>query len=302
MNRVTVAHHWHWPHSKAEIVASARSWWACIDRTNTLGLAAQVAFWVFLALLPLAAVVGLVVSRFAIANAGVAASVTSSLPSASRALVADEMTRVANWNGGAVAPVAAVMFVWLASGGVPSVFDALELQVGVARPWWKKKLIALAMCVAISVGAAAIGFLTAGTAWIFHFIGRAVPPAVESTFSPVWAIARFAMALVIAASVVSGIYWIGTPPSARRRAPILPGALFAAIFNALCGWGYGLYLSEAGVGEGYEAGLAVIGVTLTSLYLVAVGVLVGASLNQHLAGQECSEPGRARPSAPAVQG
>jgi hypothetical protein len=44
-----------------------------------------------------------------------------------------------------------------------------------------------------------------------------------------------------------------------------------------------VYLATFGIGSGYEAGLAAIGVTLTSLYLLALGLLAGASLNQHLA-------------------
>jgi uncharacterized BrkB/YihY/UPF0761 family membrane protein len=43
--------------------ASLLAWWTRFDRTNTLGLAAQVAFWLFLSLLLLAAVAGYFLAR-----------------------------------------------------------------------------------------------------------------------------------------------------------------------------------------------------------------------------------------------
>jgi membrane protein len=265
-----------------------------MDRTNTLGLAAQVAFWMFLSLLPLAAVLGYLVARLSIAHTAVQSAVLESLPVAGRKLVLDELEHVANWNRGAAGPLAMVSFVWLASGGIHSIFDALELQAGTARPWWEKKLLALFTCVAISVGAAVIALLAAGAGIVFHFIGRAVPDALDVAFGPTWTIARVVASFCVAIALTFSVYAIGTPSRARGQTRFLPGAVFAVVFDAICAWGYGVYLALFGIGTGYEAGLAAIGVTLTSLYLISLGVLVGASLNDFLAAQAAAaDVGRA---------
>jgi len=271
-----------WPLKRKELLTSARAWWKEIERTNTLGLAAQVAFWLFLSLLPLAAVVGLLVARLAFMHSEVKFSILSSVPVAARDLVGNEMSHVANWNGGAVGPVAMVMFVWLASGGVHSIFDALELQVGHERPWWKKKLMALGTCVALSIGAALLALLATSATEVFHLVGRAVPSSLDADLGPLWTVLRVGVSLIVATSMVYGLYWIGTPQSARHRIPLLPGAAFAVLFGMACGWGYGAYLTTAGIGTGYEAGLAAIGVTMTSIYLLSLGVLAGAALNRNL--------------------
>ncbi len=286
-----------WPTTKKDLLASARAWWLEIDRTNTLGLAAQVAFWLFLSLLPLAAVVGLLVARFAFLHSEVRFSILSSVPSAARDLVEGQLSHVANWNGGAVGPVATVMFVWLASGGVHSVFDALELQVGTERAWWKKKLMAIGACVALSIGAAALVLLATGATEIFRLIGGAVPAWLGATFGPMGTVIRGTVSFVVATAMTYGVFWVGTPPAARHRIRLLPGAVFAVLFGAACGWGYGVYLATAGIGTGYEAGLAAIGVTMTSLYLLSLGALLGASLNHHL-GAKVRSPAPASATRP----
>jgi len=86
-----------------------------MNESRTLGLAAEVAFWLFFSLLPLAAVGGLVLARLAVSRGDLAVTMLGSTPPAARELVASQLGQVARWNGGAVGPLAAVVFVWMAS-------------------------------------------------------------------------------------------------------------------------------------------------------------------------------------------
>src|SRR5690349_8269125 len=108
-----------------------------LERSRTTGMAAEMAFWLFLSLVPLAAVAGLVVAKVAVSSAEVTL-LLASLPIETRELVSRQLKHVAAWNGGSVAAPAALVFVWLASGGVHAVFDVLEVKAGASRPWWKK--------------------------------------------------------------------------------------------------------------------------------------------------------------------
>jgi uncharacterized BrkB/YihY/UPF0761 family membrane protein len=74
-----------------------------IVRARTLGLAAEVSFWLFLALVPLAAVTGLVAARVAMSRQWMATSLVSSVPPSARALVARQVEQVAAWHGRTVA-------------------------------------------------------------------------------------------------------------------------------------------------------------------------------------------------------
>jgi len=250
-----------------------------LDRSRALGVAAEMTCWLLLALVPLAAVLGMVVAKLAMANGDVTASMLSSLPPATRGLVGGELSKVSAWNGGAVAPVAAAIFVWLASSGVHSVYDGLEVATeSCQRPWWKKRLLAIGTCVALSVGVAVLAFLGAGVDWAIRFTRGALPiAALHSAFALVL---RAGVGVLVAFGLIYFLYRVGLPRAARRRMPLAPGAAVAVVLMALFGWGYGLYVSHAGTGSAYQAGLAVVGVTIIALYLFSCALLIGAEINR----------------------
>lgn len=254
-----------------------------MDKARSFGLAAEMSFWLFLSLIPLAAVLGLVAARFAVAHFEALGGALEAAPNSVDELIASQLGKVAKWNGGTVAPVAAVTFVWLAASGVHSVFDGLEVQVGVTRPWWKKRLLAMATCVALSIGVALLALLGTGIEWLFHLAGQHVPAFVRDLqWSGLGRIVRLVLGALIVFGLVAGTYWIGVPRKAQRKLPILPGAALAVVFHVAVGYAYGLYLSQVGSGDAYQAGLAVIGVTLMTLYFFCVGILAGAELNRLL--------------------
>ncbi|HEY3818656.1 MAG TPA: YihY/virulence factor BrkB family protein [Polyangiaceae bacterium] len=256
--------------------------WCGMNESRTLGLAAEMSFWLFSALLPLAAVAGLVLARLALSRGDLAASMLGSTPPAVRELVVAQLGQVAKWNGGAVAPVAAVVFVWLASSGVHAVFDALEVQGGAARPWWKKRLLALGTCLGLSVGVAVLALLSTGLGWLFHLAGSSLPHALTFWEGRLFAaVVRVVVGVLIGFGLVAGLYAVGTPRVGRRV--IVPGALLAVGLWAASGLAYGLYVRVLGTGNAYQAGLGIIGVTMMSLYLFSLALLIGAELNRAVA-------------------
>lgn len=254
---------------------------ANLGRSRTLDIATEMAFWLFLSLLPIAAVAGFVAARFAMSDSGATSSLLSTVPPAVRELLTKELANVSAWNEGAVAPLAAGTFIWLASSGIHAVFDGLEIETeATARPWWKKRLLAIAACLLLSVGVAAIAVLSVGLGWIQKLAAGAMPTNVVS--SVVSIVIRTAISAAIAVALVAGLYTIGLPRRARKRMPVLPGAIVAVVLQAALGIGYGAYVRHAGDSGAYQAGLAVIGVTLMALYLLCLALLVGVEVNQVL--------------------
>jgi membrane protein len=256
-----------------------------IRRARTLGLAAEVSFWVFLALVPLAAVTGLVAARVAMSRPWLTTSLVSSVPPSVRALVAGQVEQVAAWQGRTVAPLGLMIFVWLASAGVHAVFDALEVQSGVARPWWRKRLLAIGTCLGLSLGAALLGALCAGLDAIQAVAGRTLPSALlRAEHGPVAELLRWLVARLVAVGMIAGLYRVGIPRNGHRPVVVLPGAILAVALQSALGWAYKTYLAKIGTGDAYQAGLAVVGVTLMTLWLFSVALLLGAQLNAVLEG------------------
>ena len=265
-----------------------------LDRARTTGMAAEMAFWLFLSLVPLAAVAGLIIAKVAVSSSEVT-SLLASLPAETRDLVSRQLQHVAAWNGGSVAAPAALVFVWLGSGGIHAVFDVLEVKAGTPRPWWKKRAFALLSCVALSVGSAIIAILATGLSRVLAFLRGTMPIAqLESRAGMtgfVDAAVRLGIGVFTALGLVAGIYLVGIPRTARKRTPVLPGALVAVALQAALGYGYIFYLSKVGVSSAYQAGLSIIGVTMIALYLFSVALLVGAELNHFIARRKRSRTG-----------
>lgn len=125
---------------------------------DALLAAPAMAFHFFLSLLPLLVFVGYVVGLIARRRGvdAVLSPVLDNLPGTAEAVVKKEVERLAGAGGAALGPVAAASFLWIASGGTHGLMNAVENVVGARRrPWWRKRLLAVAWVVA-SLGAFAL--------------------------------------------------------------------------------------------------------------------------------------------------
>jgi membrane protein len=257
-----------------------------VTRRRTLGLAAEMSFWMFLSLVPLLAVGGFVAARVATSHPWAALSAMRAVPTPVKELVMKEADHIANWRGGAVAPIAAATFVWLASSGVAAVFDALELQSGAKpRPYLEKRTLAVGTCIALAVGVALVTLLESGVAWLGRIVGAYVPPwLVTIVHGPVGTAARWTIGVLIGIAMVAGLYRVGVPRGEGTRPRVLAGSAVAVVLMVGLGYAYGFYVTKlGGSGSVYEAGLAAVGMTLMTLWLFSIALLLGAQINCVLA-------------------
>jgi membrane protein len=259
-------------------------------RSRTLDLAAEMAFWLFLALVPLVAVASFAGARFAEHHRSLLEIWLTALPDEARSFVATQVAHVAAWGGG-IAPAAAVTFVWLASNGVHSVLEAIEVQTGARRGWWKTRLLSMGLCVALSMGTAALALLAIGLARVESATGlRWSRTLATPEWSALGRMIRSVLGLSLMMGMTAGLYRVAIPKAARARVTVLPGAVVAVALQLLLGWSYARYMSRFGASNAYPAGLAAVGVTMTTLWLLSIALLVGAELNSML-GQRRAVPG-----------
>jgi membrane protein len=275
-----------------------------LNDVRTFGLAAEMAFWLFLSLIPLAAVAGLVAAKLAVRHWGVVGPVVTSLPPDTSQFIATQLRAVAAWNGGAVALPGAAIFVWLAASGVHAVFDALEIQTqSTRRPWWKKRALAILTCGSLSIGVGALALFTTGIGWLEELV-EAVPVGAQTGRPSAFAlVARGVGGLLVLYGLNVGLFVIGIPRKDCPALPRAPGAVLSTVLETILSFGYGLYVRAAGTGDVYRGALGVIGVTMITLYLLSVALLFGAELNRHLAGRGSDRPREAvsrQRSRPAV--
>jgi membrane protein len=278
-------------------------------------MAPAMAFHFFLSLMPLLVFIGYVVGLVA-QRKGVAAvlgMLLENLPATTEAVLEKEVSRLAAADQ--LGAIAAVGFLWIASGGTQGLMQAVERVVGAPRrAWWRQRLLALVWVLAtlVAFGIAALGIIQ----WddVVHapddVAVTAVPaehapdevrqartgaPAAVRPFAPAKRVRRLLRgggerALAIGASLVAavgglaGFYQFSIAHSRRVRRRVVPGALLAMGLVIIVSWGFGLYVRTLASYTVYYGSLAAIAVLLVWLWLVSVAILVGAELNSQLEG------------------
>ncbi len=150
---------------------------------DVLLAAPAMAFHFFLSLLPLLVFIGYVVGLIA-RRSGVDAVLSpllDNLPDAAESVVKKEVARLAGGSGAALGPLAAAMFLWIASGGTHGLMNAVENVIGAPRrAWWKKRVLSLAWVVASLAGFALASFALVQWDAAMHPSGRTGPVPVAT--------------------------------------------------------------------------------------------------------------------------
>jgi membrane protein len=249
--------------------------WRTLDRHRALGVAAEMSFWIFCALIPLAVTALTVASQLPARSTAVLTSIFAEAPAATRALVAAEVARLGQ-NPVQPSLLEIGVFGWLASSGLHAIYDGFEAQLGVLSPWWKRRLRAILGCVLLSLGVALLALLGTG---LGHLTGLA--PQLFS--GKMGTLLHSLLAMAVLSALVAGLYRLGIPRSARQKVRLWPGTIAVVLLSVVGGFGYRSYLATMGDGSAYYAGLAVVIITLTALYLFSLAMLLGLAMNQQLA-------------------
>jgi len=289
-----------------------------LDYHGAFRAAPAMAFHFFLSLLPLLAfigyVLGLVARRRGVSS--VLGLLLDNLPSTTEAVLKNEVTHLASADR--LGPIAAVGFLWVASGGLHGLMDAVEAVVGAPRrTWWKKRLYAIGWVLATlaAFGVAAFGIIewdnvvhagptVTAPAERISGIARDEPAQARHTSSGAEAsspsqtggtltpkrarkilrsggerVVTLAFSLAVAVGGLCAFYRFAVSHARRVRRRVLPGAVVAVALWIVVSWCFGVYLRTLASYTVYYGSLAAVAVLLIWLWLMSLAILVGAELN-----------------------
>ena len=121
---------------------------------NCLGLAAQLAYYFFLALFPALLFLVAIVSFLPVA--GLLDAITSNLarvaPGEVLSIIQDQILKIAHEKNGGLLTLGMLGTIWSTSSGLNAIIDTLNQAYDIqeARPWWRVRLIALGLTVALA--------------------------------------------------------------------------------------------------------------------------------------------------------
>lgn len=244
-------------------------------------IAAGVAFYLFLAMVPLLAAVVMLYGILADPQtvAGHIASLSKELPASAAQIVTGQLESVVESSGsskGLGLAAALAMALFGARNGAGSMIIALNVAFDCpeGRGFVRKNLAALA----ITVGGAIASVVLFGALGAFSALRTLVAPdsAVMAFVGQTvtWAILILAMAAGFAA-----LFRYGPARATVHMRWLSPGSLIAAILAAVLTFAFSLYVSNFGSYNATYGSLGGVVVLLTWLWLTSYVVLIGAEIN-----------------------
>jgi membrane protein len=264
---------WNWGGLSARELA-VRTYQA-MDRHDTLNQAAVIAFYAMLSLVPL---LSLTLALSVGARTGVAAEVETLsgrlMPPEALKIIHDQIQKLQAEQPVGLLSLSILILMWSASSLFVAVMDTTNASYGVrdGRPWWKKRLMAIALTVAetiLLVGASLsitiwpeiMGWLNLGS------VAVAIATVVQWLVVVVALLAAFALAYYFGPHVDQEWEWI------------TPGSTLGVLALIAISVGFRLYLHWGpSYSETYGA-LAGVVLMMLWMYLAALALLVGAEIN-----------------------
>ena len=272
------------------------------------GLAAQLAFYFFLAVFPaLLFLVSLLayIPLGATLEAAVA-QLEAILPAEIVTFIRQQINDAVEGSHGGLLTVGIAGAIWSSSSAVTAIITALNRAYDIEewRPWWKRRLIAIVLTIALAVFVVlAFAFVVGGSdlaEWI------AVQLGASETVAGVWSILQWPVAIALVVIAVDLLYYFA-PNADAKWVWITPGALLATGLWLVASLGFKLYVQNFGSYTAVHGAIGTIVILMLWLYLSGFALLVGAELNAEIdkalspATEQPQGPGRRKAIGPAAQ-
>ena len=251
---------------------------------NVLGLSAQTAYYFFFSLFPLflfmAPLIGFLGERQEI-MAWLIVNLRQAVPGEAVDLVDNVVRDVLNPSSAGVISIGLVGAAWAGSNVFSALIDALNRAYDVeeGRPWWKKKLIALASVVVAAVLFAVTTSIMLGGPEIAEWIESRTP--MGEAGQTVWNILQYPLAFALLIGMLWLIYYF-LPNQRQDKSQILVGALVAGVLWILVTLLFRAYVTNFGSYNKTYGAIGGVIVLLTWMYLTMLVILVGGELNAEL--------------------
>jgi membrane protein len=255
------------------------------QRDDALGIAAQLAYYLILALFPFILVLVSLLGTFGSEELAseVLGYFQQVMPEQAYEIIKDFTDNIIS--GKAEAPglfTFGILFtLWAASGAFAALINALNRAYDVqeTRPFWKVRVIAILMTLGLSV-LILIGVLLLV---LGPQIGEAIANVfgLERTFLVVWEVARWPVALFFMMFTVALLYYFA-PDVDQPFRWITPGGLIGVLLWVLASVGFNFYVSNFGSYNKTYGSIGAVIVLLLYLYISSLTILFGATLNATL--------------------
>ena len=259
---------------------------------DALGLAAQLAYYFFLALFPAILCVIAVASFFPLHNFtdDVIASLARFAPQEMLTLVREQMVRLAEGNNGGILSVGLLGAIWSSSAAMVAIINAMNKAYDIeeSRPWWKVRLVAILLTIGLALFIVLSFGLIIGGPQLADWL--AARYALGGVFVWTWKILQWPAAFALVVSGIGLIYYFA-PDAEQDWAWITPGSLVAAVLWFVGSLAFRYYVVNFGSYQSTYGTVTGVMLLLLWFYLTGLVVVLGAEVSAEI--EHASEWGKA---------
>lgn len=280
--------------------------WSELTDDDVFGNAAKLSYYFLLALFPLLLFLTTLLGYFAGAGSDLRQSLLHMLsmviPAEAGNLIFKTVNEVEQNAGGGKLSFGILATLWAASNGMGAITESLNVayEVRETRPWWKSRLVALALTVAISVLVMAALVLILFGGRIAEWIAGSY--SFGSVFVTTWKIVQWPIILSFVLLTFALIYYFAPDVKIRRWQWITPGTVIGVALWLLVSFAFRLYLHFFNSYSATYGALGAVIILMLWFYLTGAAILIGGEVNSEIlfaqAGLSPTEEMRGEMTAP----
>lgn len=260
--------------------------WTRINDHDIFGRAAQLSYYFLLAVFPLLLFLMTLLGYFAQAGSELRNKLITYLaavmPSSAVTLVQTTLDEISKARGGGKLSLGLLAALWAASNGMGAISDTLNVAYGVkeTRPWWKVRIVAIFLTVAVSISIVmALAIVLYG-----GLIGDRVAAhfGFTAAFTFGWTVLQWPIALLFLFLTFDLIYYFAPDIRRRKRNWWTVGSVVAVVLWLLVSLGFRLYLHFFNSYSVTYGSLGALIVLMLWFYFTGLAILIGGEINSEL--------------------
>ena len=253
-----------------------------VSDDDCLGLAAQLAYYFFLALFPAVLFLLALASFFPLDHVidDTIRLLRPVAPADVLSLLEEQLRRVSDSDSGGILTIGFVGAVWSSSAALIAIVSSLNRAYDIeeARPWWKVRLIAIGLTATLAIFVLASFTLIVAGPTLAEYLAAAF--GLGPVFEWTWKIAQWPLAFALVSTAIGLVYYFA-PDAEQDWLWITPGALLGTTLWVVSSLAFKYYVTNFGDYNTYGAVGGVI-VLMLWFYISGLAVLIGAELNAEI--------------------
>jgi membrane protein len=267
-------------------IALGKRVWKEIQEDEVFGRAAELSYYFLLALFPLliflTSVIGLVLGSDTGTRQALFSYLARVIPPTAFQLIESTMTEVAASGNGGKISFGILAALWAASNGMGAITQSLNVAYDVkeTRPWWKHRLTAIGLTIALSVLIISALILVVAGGHIADFLAGIF--GFGSVFSVTWKIVQWPIVLGFMTFAFALIYYFAPDLHDQAWKWLTPGAAIGVALWLAVSVVFRVYLHFFDSYSKTYGSLGAVIILMLWLYFTGAAILIGGEINSEI--------------------